>query len=295
MNRRRSGSFKSGLPAIADKTDSQHGHTRFSAEPSRESSNGQAKKLSEEIEHSGLDPGHRMDGDAQVKCLLAAPWESRSWTAQFHGIQNRVVRRDGTSPHQRPRLFENLANSFPARHPPTPVLSASSVRMTTFSCEVRACRAAQVQQHAVVPRHRNDPIAVTRGELTFASYLRSCPVFSLAAIVASPMRTPPKLKLSWCSGYIPGLDPVRSLHCQRGQACLASAAGRSKSPAQGSVSIKLQASYFSSEWTLWLCLKKDKTRVRYLIIAVLFAVSCFSYGDGLALPSRRRDVKRHRA
>ena len=29
-------------------------------------------------------------------------------------------------------------------------------------------------------------------------------------------------------------------------------------PGAGSVSIKLQASYFSSEWTLWLCLKKDK-------------------------------------
>ena len=58
--------------------------------------------------------------------------------------------------HQRPRVFERLPDAFAAGHFAHAGMAGAVFQQDDVAGEERAMRAAQIEQHAVMPGDRND-------------------------------------------------------------------------------------------------------------------------------------------
>ena len=71
-------------------------------------------------------------------------------------IENAVVKSDGLADHQLPRAIQRLPDPLAARYLADTSMAGTILQDDQIAREVRRVRSTQVQQHAVLPGHRND-------------------------------------------------------------------------------------------------------------------------------------------
>ena len=148
---------KVGLGAVADEEQvAQHLHRVALLALAEQLRDGHAQMLSEQIEQRRLDRGHRMDRRAQVERLLSAPPAVAIGEGVMQPLQQRTVAADRLADDEGRCILERLADLLAAGH----FADAGSSRVVggdhQVAREERAVRAAQVEQHAVAPRNRDD-------------------------------------------------------------------------------------------------------------------------------------------
>ena len=119
--------------------------------------------LAQQVQQGAFDGGHGMDGHAKVKGLLAASAAVAVGKALAHGAQHRVVATNRLAFDERTRVFQGLADLLAAGHLAHAGASAGVGQHHQVAGEKRTVRAAQVEQHAVMPGHRNDLHALNQG------------------------------------------------------------------------------------------------------------------------------------
>src|SRR5208282_839384 len=118
---------------------------------------GHAKVLSEEIEQRGLKRRYRVNGDAQIKCLLSSPSAIAIGKAAADAVQCAFIRTDRLSDDELARVIERLADFFAARNLADPSIAGAVFQDNDVARKKGAVRATKVHQHAVVAGDRNYP------------------------------------------------------------------------------------------------------------------------------------------
>ena len=117
---------------------------------------GNIQKLAQQIEQCGFESGDGMDGGAKVKSLVPAPARIAVCKLFAHRVEGVVPRTHGLAHDKRPGIFQRLPDALPARHFAHACLAGVVLQDHDIAREVRAMRAAQIEQHAVMPGHRDN-------------------------------------------------------------------------------------------------------------------------------------------
>lgn len=97
-----------------------------------------------------------MDGGAQVEGLHSPPAGIAIGELPLHAHEKLPVRTDRLPHDERARVFERLADLLATGHFADARVPRRIGQQQQVAREERAVRAAEVQQHAVVARDRND-------------------------------------------------------------------------------------------------------------------------------------------
>ena len=150
--------IQSRLPAIAHKKQiAQHRHAASLLAFAKQRRNRNSPKLPEQIEQRRLDRSQCVNRHALIERLLPAPCCILIPKPLAHRIKNRVICRDLAPHHQRRRFFQNFANLFAAGNLAHSSLTRLVGQQNKIAREIRPMRAAQIEQHAVLPGHRHNP------------------------------------------------------------------------------------------------------------------------------------------
>ena len=114
---RRGGVGQLGLRAVADVEEiAQHVHGLALLPFAEQGRDRHAEKLAEQVEQRGFDGGDGVNGGAQIEGLQAAAAGVAIGKAPADAVQNIVVGGDRLADHQRPRVFQRLADALAAGH-----------------------------------------------------------------------------------------------------------------------------------------------------------------------------------
>ena len=128
--------------------------------------------LAEQVEQRRLDRGDRVHGDAQVEGLgTAAAGVAVAERAPDVG-QHRVVVADAAAFDFSAGVLEGAADGRAAWHLADAGVAVGVLEDHQVSGEERAVRAAEVQEHAVVPGDRHHPHRGDDGVLIASAYKR---------------------------------------------------------------------------------------------------------------------------
>ena len=145
------------LRAVADEEQvAEHRYRRALHAIAEQRGHGQTEVLAEQIEQRALDAGGSVDGAAQIERLCAATVGIPVGVAVLH-------LRHETQPVAHPLaddegrcIFDHARNRLPAGHFADAGTTCGVGGENEVAGEVRAVCAAQVEQHAVVARDRDD-------------------------------------------------------------------------------------------------------------------------------------------
>ena len=140
-----------GLVAVAHiEQVSQHLHRFALLAVTQQGGNRHIEVFAQQVEQGRFSGSDRMDGDAQVKRLLAAPATVALGKLRAHGVQDGLVVADGLAHDEGAGVFQRLADFFAARHFTHAGVACAVGQHQDVAGEERAMGAAQVHQHAVV-------------------------------------------------------------------------------------------------------------------------------------------------
>ena len=115
-----------------------------------------AEELPQQIEQRRLERRHGVDRRAQVERLRATSTGIAIGEAPPHLAENTVEGADRVADDERPGVIERLPDALAAGNLADASASGVVLEDHDVSSEERAVRAAQVEQHAVVARDRDD-------------------------------------------------------------------------------------------------------------------------------------------
>ncbi len=153
-----------GLSRVADVEQvAQHRHPVAPAALAEQVGHGQAEELAVQVEQAGLQAGDGVDGGAQVEGLLPAPARVAAGEPLGDRAQQRAVSGHRPAGQQPGRLLDGLADGLAAGHLTQPGAAVGVGDDDDVAGEERPVRAAEVEQHAVVPGDRHDLDAADGG------------------------------------------------------------------------------------------------------------------------------------
>ena len=115
-----------------------------------------AQMLAQQVKHRRFDPGHYVNCGTQIEGLQTAPTGVAVGESIAHGGQHVFVLTQRLTDYQRDRIFESLADFLSAGDFADAGMAGIIFNHHDITREERGVRAAQVHQHAVVARDRND-------------------------------------------------------------------------------------------------------------------------------------------
>ena len=149
---------KAGLAAVTYKEEiPEHGHACALPAFAQQHRDRHSQELAKQIEHGRFDGGHRMNGYALIEGLLSAPCRVAIGKSLPDCIKNRIAVGDLLPDDKRRRLFEQAANFFSSGNFSGAYVAGLVGKQKQVAREVRAMRAAEVEQHAVLACYGNDP------------------------------------------------------------------------------------------------------------------------------------------
>ena len=113
--------------------------------------------FAQQVEQGRFSGSDRMDGDAQVKRLLAAPATVALGKLRAHGVEDGVVAANRLAHDECARVFQRLADLFAAGHFTHTRVACAVGQHQDVAGEERAMGTAQVHQHVVVAGDRDHP------------------------------------------------------------------------------------------------------------------------------------------
>ncbi len=111
-----------------------------------------AEKLSEQIEQCSFDGSDCVDGDAVIESLQSTSAGIAIGELRADGIEDGVKIPGGFADDERAGIFERLANTLAAGNFADSGMSGAVSEDDEVADEIRAMRAAEIEQHAVVAR-----------------------------------------------------------------------------------------------------------------------------------------------
>ena len=114
------------------------------------------EKLSQQIEQGAFHSGDGMDGTAQIECLQATALAVAGSKGLAHAVEQGVPLSQRAADQQGARVFQGLADFFAARHFTDAGVATAVGQQNEIAGEKGCMGAAQVEQHAVAPGHRDD-------------------------------------------------------------------------------------------------------------------------------------------
>ena len=122
----------------------------------KQRSNVHAQMLAQQIQQRRFNPGHHVNGSAQIEGLQAAAAGIAVGKLVTHGAQHIFVLAQRFTHHQRRGVFQGLADLFAAGDFANARVPGVIFDDNDITGEVRRVRAAQVHQHAVMPGDRDN-------------------------------------------------------------------------------------------------------------------------------------------
>src|SRR5208283_3677701 len=110
---------------------------------------GQAEVLAEQIEQRGFDCGHGMNGDAQVKRLLATSTGVAVSELGAHRGEDVIAGANRPPQDESPRILERLPDFLAARNLADADVTGIVGENHKVACEEWRMRPAQIEKHAV--------------------------------------------------------------------------------------------------------------------------------------------------
>ena len=146
-----------GGRAVADEEEiSEQSHPVPLAAVTEQRGDGHAEVLTEQVKQSGLDRGHRVDGGALVEGLAASAADVALAEATPDFGDQFVRSADRCAEQKRPGLLQGQPDPLAAGNLADPDVARAVVQDQQVADEDRGVRAAQVEQHAVLPGHWQD-------------------------------------------------------------------------------------------------------------------------------------------
>ena len=112
--------------------------------------------LAQQIQHCGFNPGHHVDGGSQIEGLQPPATRIAVGKGVAHGVEDIFVLTQRFAHHQRNGVLQRVADLLPARNFTHAGMAGIVFDNDNVAGKERRVRAAQVHQHAVMARNRND-------------------------------------------------------------------------------------------------------------------------------------------
>ncbi|RMW13823.1 hypothetical protein ALP03_00918 [Pseudomonas amygdali pv. tabaci] len=116
-------------------------------------SNRYVQVLTKQVEQGGFQRGDSVNGNAQVEGLQAAAARIAIGEGFACRIEDLLVSADAAADHQRACVFQRLADQLATRHFADADMPGIVLEYHDIAGEVRAMRAAEVEQHVVMASH----------------------------------------------------------------------------------------------------------------------------------------------